>query len=127
MPNWAIIEHLVLAIKVNSAVSTHFNFFALSFFPNQLQQTRLKEREIIMEIFMWEKQMGTGVNLTPPHDWDRVNVSENLGALPALTLITPLGHHYMVGIICPPLVGIGLRWPIFTCPQAWISYTLHPT
>ena len=30
--------------------------------------------------------------------------------LPALTLITPLGHHYVVGIICPPLVGIGIRW-----------------
>ena len=23
---------------------------------------------------------------------------------------TWLGHEYMVGIICPPLVGIGLRW-----------------
>ena len=48
----------------------------------------------------------------PPLDWDRVNISENLGkaaALPALPLITPLVHvtaDFLCNIVVVPVVEI---------------------
>ena len=51
-----------------------------------------------METFRWGKANGWAQSAHP--DWDRVNLSENLGkaaALPALPLITPLALYVFQG------------------------------